>query len=94
MDGGSREGGRPGDVGGVVRGERPPQATSSLARRLRAAREQHQWTQTQLAEVSRVPQGTISRLESGTMRTCNSRLLVQLAEALGVSCDWLLEREA
>lgn len=55
--------------------------------RLRNARTAKGYSQQQLAEVSGVPQGTISKIERGDQQT--SRYDLALSEALDVSAKWL-----
>jgi len=55
--------------------------------RLRNARTAKGYSQQQLAEVSGVPQGTISKIERGDQQT--SRYDLALSEALEVSAKWL-----
>ena len=60
--------------------------------RLRHERESRGWTQKQLAEKARVPQETISRLETGKHRGPQIEVAVKLAKALKVSLDYLAGR--
>lgn len=60
--------------------------------RLRAARTSKDWTQAQLAEVSKVSQSLISQLERSETAT-GSEYTVRLARALEVSPDWLADEE-
>lgn len=59
----------------------------SIASRLAAARTNKGWTQAQLAKEAGVSQGTVGNIESGVRRSHGS--LPRLAEALGVSHNWL-----
>ena len=63
----------------------------TVAERLRFAREQRGWTQSQLAAASDVSQGTIGNIESGARQSRGS--LPKIAKALGVSHDWLADGE-
>lgn len=63
----------------------------TVAERLRFAREQRGWTQSQLAAASDVFQGTIGNIESGARQSRGS--LPKIAKALGVSHDWLADGE-
>ena len=58
-----------------------------MGERLRAARKAKNWTQSQLAEASRVKQGSISQIERGDQQ--NSIHIVALAIALDVTAEWL-----
>ena len=58
-----------------------------LASRLIWARERRQLSQTALAKLAKVSQSNIGNLESGTRQS--SRKVVELAQVLGVSADWL-----
>jgi transcriptional regulator with XRE-family HTH domain len=59
----------------------------TLAQRVKYAREQRGWTQSQLAVASGLSQGTIGNIESGARQARGS--LPQIAEALGVEHKWL-----
>ena len=61
----------------------------SIGERLRAARKAKNWTQAQLAEASKVKQGSISQIERGDQQ--NSIHTVALAMALNVPAEWLSE---
>jgi transcriptional regulator with XRE-family HTH domain len=54
-----------------------------LSEHLRQIRERKGWTQNHLAEVSGVPQPSISTLENGQILNPKTSLLRKLAEALG-----------
>ncbi|WP_137822552.1 LexA family transcriptional regulator [Pseudomonas sp. D(2018)] len=60
----------------------------TLAQRLVYARERHQLTQGQLATKAGISQATVANLERG--RNQATRKIVQLAEALRVTPQWLL----
>lgn len=60
---------------------------TSLAERLKAARNAASLTQPELAEKAGVSQGTIGNLEAGIRK--RPRDLLSLAKALGVSAQWL-----
>lgn len=64
-----------------------------LREHLRQIRERKGWTQNHLAEVSGVPQPSIWRLEKGLILNPKTSLLRKLAEALGVTMDYLLREE-
>jgi transcriptional regulator with XRE-family HTH domain len=64
-----------------------------LSEHLRQIRERKGWTQNHLAEVSGVPQPSIWRLENGQILNPKTSLLRKLAEALGVTMDYLLREE-
>jgi transcriptional regulator with XRE-family HTH domain len=51
---------------------------------LRTAREQRRWTQARLAEISRVPQHVISKLETRVSKRASYLNAAKLAEALGI----------
>jgi transcriptional regulator with XRE-family HTH domain len=62
-----------------------------LGRRIRQRRRELDLTQSQLAEASGIPQFHISAIERGRIREIKSDTLRQLARALRISADWLLE---
>jgi transcriptional regulator with XRE-family HTH domain len=64
-----------------------------LSEHLRQIRERKGWTQNHLAEVSGVPQPSIWRLEKGLILNPKTSLLRKLAEALGVTMDYLIREE-
>jgi transcriptional regulator with XRE-family HTH domain len=64
-----------------------------LSEHLRQIRDRKGWTQNHLAEVSGVPQPSIWRLENGQILNPKTSLLRKLAEALGVTMDYLLREE-
>ena len=64
-----------------------------LSDHLRDIRERKGWTQNHLAVVSGVPQPSIWRLENGQILNPKTGLLRKLAEALGVTMDYLLREE-
>lgn len=63
--------------------------TNGLGPRLRAARRHARLTQGELAKRASVDKGTVSRIEAGR-RGASSRILQQLAQALGVPVGELL----
>ncbi|MFH1491167.1 MAG: helix-turn-helix transcriptional regulator [Pseudomonadota bacterium] len=65
----------------------------TLAEKITAIREKRGWNMSKLAKVSDIPQPTIWRLEKGIIAEPRTRILQQLAEALGVSTDYLLREE-
>ena len=62
-----------------------------MGQRILVQRKKKQWSQDDLARQSGVPQPTISRIESGTMRDMQVGIARRLARALGVSIDFLAE---
>jgi transcriptional regulator with XRE-family HTH domain len=64
----------------------------SLAERVKEARKRMGWNQKQLADASGISQATISRLEAGRVRELKSEALKQLAAALGVTVDYLVDQ--
>lgn len=65
----------------------------TLAEKITALREKRGWNMSKLAKISDIPQPTIWRLEKGFISEPRTRILQQLAEALGVSTDYLLREE-
>ena len=61
-----------------------------LGKRIVAAREQIGWSQRELVRVSGVGQNNLSVLEQGKKPGVRADTVVRLAEALGVSADYLL----
>lgn len=61
---------------------------------LKTARENARLSQKQLAELSKVPQQTISAIESGTRGNPGADTLYRLANALGMTMDELYVEEA
>ena len=64
----------------------------SLGERLLLSRRRARLTQRQLQERAGVGLNTITRLEQGRTRQVSTAVLLRLAEALGVSTDYLLGR--
>jgi transcriptional regulator with XRE-family HTH domain len=64
-------------------------ALASVPSRLRALRQQREWTLASVASATGISASTLSRLESG-QRRANLELLLPLAQAFGVSLDDLL----
>lgn len=60
-----------------------------LGDRIKQRRDKLGWTQTELAQRSGVQQAMISRYERGEVKQARSDHLEKLAEALGVSMDYL-----
>lgn len=60
---------------------------------LKTAREKAKLSQKQLAELSKVPQQTISAIESGTRGNPGADTLYRLANALGMTMDELYVEE-
>ena len=63
----------------------------SLKGKVKFLRDQLKMTQTELAAASSVTHATISRIESGHIKDLKSEALKRLANALGVSLDYLTE---
>jgi PAS domain S-box-containing protein len=63
----------------------------SLGRTLKALRQKQSLNQKALSALSGVSQATISRIETGRVRQLRSSALKNLADALGVSVDFLME---
>ena len=61
-----------------------------LGQRIKTQREKKGWSQHELARQSGIPQGTISRIESGTMHDIQTTYAKRLARALGISLDYLV----
>jgi transcriptional regulator with XRE-family HTH domain len=64
----------------------------SLGEKVKDLREKKGMNQKQLAEASNITQATISRIESGWVKELKSGALRRLAEALGVTVDFLVDR--
>ena len=64
----------------------------SLGERIKALREKRGMNQKQLAEASRITQATISRIEKGKVNQLKSEALKRLADALGSTVDYLVNR--
>lgn len=60
-----------------------------IAARIVAARESKGWTQYKLSRESDLAQSMLTNIETGK-RTPHARSLIKLANALGVSSDYLL----
>jgi transcriptional regulator with XRE-family HTH domain len=65
-------------------------AMTPVSLRLRELRTAKGLTQAQLADLSGVPQSTISRLEGGKLANVNLKQMQQLADALGVHAALLV----
>src|SRR5215510_1866918 len=61
-----------------------------IGERVRQKRKALGMTQEQLEEASGVPQGSISRIESGTAEDVYASTVIGFAKALQVSADYLL----
>ena len=61
-----------------------------VGERVRQRRKALGMTQEQLEAASGVPQGSISRIESGTAEDVYASTVIGFAKALKVSTDWLL----
>ena len=66
----------------------------SLGRNLKELRQQQSLNQKDLSDRSGVPQSTISRIETGCVRQPSPSILKNLADALGVSIDSLMDDKA
>lgn len=62
---------------------------ATIGTKIRDVREARGWTQDELADKAGVTQGAIGHAESG--RTKRPRDLPEIARALGVSVEWLLD---
>ena len=67
--------------------------STSLGHSVKELREDLHLNQKQLADASGVTQDTISRLESGAVKQLKSDALSRLAQALGVSVEYLLRKQ-
>ncbi|MDP9074387.1 MAG: helix-turn-helix domain-containing protein [Actinomycetota bacterium] len=65
----------------------------ALADRVKQLRNEHSWSQGELAERIGADPAQISRYENGRI-TPSADALVRLAETFGVSCDYLLVNDA
>jgi DNA-binding XRE family transcriptional regulator len=61
----------------------------TLADKVKELRQKHGWNQVTLAQKSDIIQATISRIESGKVTQPQLGQLQKLAEALGVTIDYL-----
>jgi transcriptional regulator with XRE-family HTH domain len=66
--------------------------TKNIGARVKEGRTALGLTQEQFADKYNYPRTTIAKIESG-IRDIKSAEIVLLAEQLGVSCDYLLERQ-
>ena len=64
-----------------------------LSKRLVLLRQKKGWGQIDLARAAGIPQPTICRLESGDIKQPKIMTLVRIAEALGVSADYLASED-
>lgn len=64
----------------------------SLGEKVKALREKKGMNQKQLSEASLITQATISRIESGKVNQLKSDALKRLADALGSTVDYLVDR--
>jgi len=64
----------------------------SFGKRLRQARDLRGLSQSELAEIAKIPVATISHFETGVRGSASADNLVKLANALAVSVDYLLGR--
>lgn len=65
---------------------------SIVGRQIQKARISKGWTQGELSKASMIPQGTISRYENAERRGIHPENLIRIAEATGVTVDYLLGR--
>jgi putative transcriptional regulator len=66
--------------------------TERIGKRIIQARERLGWTQSELARHIKKPRQHLSQIEQGKQQP-RAELLIELAEVLGVSVDYLLGRE-
>jgi len=64
----------------------------SLGEKVKALREKKGMNQKQLSEASFITQATISRIESGKVNQLKSDALKRLADALGSTVDYLVDK--
>ena len=64
----------------------------SLGYKVKDLREKKGMNQQQVADTSGITQATISRIESGEIKQLKSEKLKGLAEALGVTVDYLVDK--
>lgn len=60
-----------------------------IPRKLKEARKQAGYTQSQIADILKIPQNTISRYETGE-READYETLAKLIDFYEVSADWIL----
>ena len=65
----------------------------SLGEKIKELREKKGMNQKQVAEASGITQATISRIEKGKVKQLKSEALKRLAEALGTTVDYLVDRK-
>jgi len=61
----------------------------TMGQKIQRARKQRRWSQWELAARSKVPQATLSRLESGEQDNPTVDTLRKLSVTLGLSMDYL-----
>lgn len=71
----------------------PGDSDMPLGDRIRTIRKEHNWSQGDLANKIGADAGQISRYENGKM-TPGAAAVVKIAEALNISCDYLLTDHA
>jgi len=64
--------------------------TERIANRLAEARRERGWTQSELARQSGVGRAHITRIEGGHLPGVTADTVRKLAQALGITSDWLL----
>ena len=69
-----------------------PLNMQELGKRIIAARQRLGWSQRELVRAARVGQNNLSVLEQGKKPGVRADTVVRLAEALGVSTDYLMGR--
>ena len=67
-------------------------APLTVGDRITLKREAKGWTKTELARRSQVDMAWISRLENGTRHRVSFEAIIRIADALGVSLNWLAGR--
>lgn len=70
----------------------PPAVPATMGKRVAYCRERHGWTQKELAERAGLSVTFLSEIENDR-RSMGSDVLLRIAEALGVSVDYLLKGE-
>lgn len=66
---------------------------TSVANRVAIARAKLGWTAEQLGEEAGLSRQHVNKIESGARARISAETLAKLANALGVSADWLLGRK-
>ncbi len=63
---------------------------ATLGERVKYERERRRFSQEQLAQVAKISQGLLSRIEAGKTLAPNAEVIKRLARALWVTTDYLL----